>query len=648
MKRKKHLIPMKILFATSTLFASSISPVFATEELIVNPTEVEKTEEIPSSEEIPAIIEENVESGDEIPVEEESSIEEPVVEESTEEIIESDESVEEEPVEQVVEEEVKESQPEPAAEEETEAIEEEVQEETPAEVQEELPDLPEYNRSEIHELAMQMMEEDLQSKNSSARMMRAFSTGIPHVDDFISKISPYAVEDSVTSGILPSITIAQGALESAWGLSGLALDANNLFGIKASTDWKGKVYNVITREYADPVKDKNGKVIKEGYWYNVVAPFRHYNNWLESIRDHGNFFTGTEWRRNNYRHVIGEKDYRKAAQALQDAGYATDPSYANKLISIIETYQLNKYDQVPVLSAEYHVQKHGWLKTSGTRLSLGHVGDDLRVEDLRFRFPDNNNISINFSAHIQKKGWVNNIKEGSNAGNVGNGWRMEAVKLNLTGEGAKSYDIYYRVYSDTIGWSGWAKNGAPAGTEGYGKKIRSIEVIISWKDEVPVNTSGKSFSTYSTPIVNYATQLQYDGWTSPVKDGQLSGTVGKGRRLESLQVSLSNAPYTGGIEYQSHAQTYGWLPKVSNGMTSGTVGEGKRLEAIKVNLTGTMAQEFDIYYRTHIQTYGWTGWAKNGAPSGSEGLGRRMEALQIRIVKKGSRAPGSTSNSFYR
>ena len=81
---------------------------------------------------------------------------------------------------------------------------------------------------------------------------------------------------------------------------------------------------------------------------------------------------------------------------------------------------------------------------------------------------------------------------------------------------------------------------------------------------------------------------------------------------------------------------------------SGTAGESKRLEAIKMHLTGIMAQEYDVYYRTHIQTYGWTGWAKNGEPSGSEGLGRRMEAVQVRLVKKGLKAPGSTSNAFYK
>ena len=514
--------------------------------------------------------------------------------------------------------------------------------------------LEQYNREETYDLAMQMMYMDLEAKDIEPKLVASTSysstskTGIPHVDNFINTIVPYAIEDSVNSGILPSITIAQGALESAWGLSGLTVNANNLFGIKASNDWTGEVYNVTTGEYAAPKKDAAGNITEPGYWYEVVAPFRKYSNWLGSIRDHGAFFSSTDWRKNNYRFVVGEKDYSKAAQALQDAGYATDPGYARKLITIIENYELYKYDQVPTLQASYHLQKHGWITKTGSYLSLGHAGDDLRIEDFQFNFPNNSNIGINFSAHIQKMGWVNDITTGNSVGNVGNALRTEAVKFYLTGEGAKSFDIYYRVYSDTIGWSGWAKNGDPAGTEGFGKKIRSVEIIISWKDQVPVTVSSNAFRTFVAPSVNYNSHVQKKGWVNWVSNGTSTGTVGQALRLEAMQISMSSLPYHGSIVYQTHVQKYGWLPHVSDGAMSGTAGESKRLEAIKIHLTSTMAKEFDVYYRTHIQTYGWTGWAKNGEPSGSEGLGRRMEAVQVRLVKKGQKAPGSTAKAFYK
>lgn len=515
--------------------------------------------------------------------------------------------------------------------------------------------LDEYNREETYDLAMRMMYLDLEEKNLEPELVASTSytpsrsnTGVAYIDNFFNTIIPYAIEDSISSGILPSITIAQGALESAWGQSGLTINANNLFGIKSSNDWRGEVYNVITKEYKAPEKNTSGKIIKQGYWYEVIAPFRKYSSWLGSIRDHGAFFTSTEWRKNNYRHVIGEKDYKKAAQALQDAGYATDPGYARKLISIIENYQLYKYDGVPIMKAEYHVQNHGWLSKVGSQLSLGHAGDDLRVEDFKFSFPTDKNMGINFSAHIQKRGWVNNISTGQTTGNVGKSMRMEAVKLSLTGEAAKSFDIFYRVYSDTIGWSGWAKNGSPAGSEGYAKKIRSLEIIISWKNQNPVSISNTAFKVYSNPNVNYSSHVQSIGWMSSVANGKMTGTSGRALRLEAMKINLSSQPYSGSIAYQTHVQDHGWMKSVSNGDLTGTVGKSKRLEAIKITLTGTMSQEFDIYYRTHIQTYGWTGWAKNGQPSGSEGLGRRLEAMEVRLVKKGNKAPGTTNRTFYR
>lgn len=134
--------------------------------------------------------------------------------------------------------------------------------------------------------------------------------------------------------ILPSVTIAQAILESNWGKSGLAINAKNLFGIKASTDWKGAVYNVNTKEQTST-----------GSEYTIKANFRKYNTWLESVQDHDKFFVSTEWRKQNYQRVLNAKDYKEQAKALQDCGYATDKQYANKLISLIERHNLQNYDK---------------------------------------------------------------------------------------------------------------------------------------------------------------------------------------------------------------------------------------------------------------------------------------------------------------
>ena len=149
---------------------------------------------------------------------------------------------------------------------------------------------------------------------------------------FIDSIKDGAIEGWEKFKILPSITIAQAILESNWGKSNLAVKANNIFGIKG--DYNGRKYLHDTWE-----------VDKEGKRFNSTEWFRHYPNIGASVVDHGEFFTSTPWRSNNYKHVIGETDYKIAAQALSDAGYATDPQYADKLINIIETYNLNQWDK---------------------------------------------------------------------------------------------------------------------------------------------------------------------------------------------------------------------------------------------------------------------------------------------------------------
>lgn len=147
---------------------------------------------------------------------------------------------------------------------------------------------------------------------------------------FINAVKDGAIKGWQIHKILPSVSIAQAILESAWGQSELAKKGNNLFGVKG--EHNGQSVTINTSEYVD------------GKWIKVDAEFRKYKDWNESIEDHGAFFTSTDWREKNYAKVIGETDYRKATQALKEAGYATDPSYNNKLNNIIETYNLNQYD----------------------------------------------------------------------------------------------------------------------------------------------------------------------------------------------------------------------------------------------------------------------------------------------------------------
>lgn len=149
---------------------------------------------------------------------------------------------------------------------------------------------------------------------------------------FLDEIKQGCLDGWRSHAILPSISGAQAILESNWGKSTLALQANNLFGIKG--EYNGESYSVETKEFIN------------GTTKYVTAAFRKYPSWTDSIADHSAFFTSTEFRKTNYAAVVGETDYTKAAQALSTAGYATDPDYLAKLIKLIETYDLQQWDVI--------------------------------------------------------------------------------------------------------------------------------------------------------------------------------------------------------------------------------------------------------------------------------------------------------------
>ena len=149
---------------------------------------------------------------------------------------------------------------------------------------------------------------------------------------FLGSIKEEAISGWKLYKILPSITGAQASLESANGTSKLAKEANNIFGIKGS--YNGQSYLHDTWEV-----NKLGKRIE------TKDSFRKYPDIQTSIIDRGEFFTSTPWRVENYKHVIGETSYKKAARALLKSVYATDPQYANKLISFIEQNKLYEWDK---------------------------------------------------------------------------------------------------------------------------------------------------------------------------------------------------------------------------------------------------------------------------------------------------------------
>lgn len=174
------------------------------------------------------------------------------------------------------------------------------------------------------------------------------------------------------------------------------------------------------------------------------------------------------------------------------------------------------------------------------------------------------------------------------------------------------------------------------------EKNQLITITVNGKTVayvVQIKEVGKEIDCY------YRTHVQNEGWQDWKRDGTMSGTSGKGLRLEGIEIKIDGTEDLG-LEYSTHVQNIGWQDFVKDGAMSGTSGKSLRLEAIRINLTEADANKYDIYYQVHAQNYGWLDWAKNGESAGTAGFGDRLEAIRIAVVPKGDPAPGATTKPF--
>ena len=179
--------------------------------------------------------------------------------------------------------------------------------------------------------------------------------------DFVKKIGELAKKDMAKSGILASVTTAQAILESGYGSTELAKNANNLFGMKCSLSgntWAGSTWDGVSK-YTKETKEQK----PDGTEYIVTADFRKYPSIEKSVNDHSAYLNGAKnGSKLRYAGLKGEKDYKKAIQIIKDGGYATDVSYVSKVCSIIERWNLTQYDNVTVetpidTTIKYRVRK---------------------------------------------------------------------------------------------------------------------------------------------------------------------------------------------------------------------------------------------------------------------------------------------------
>jgi hypothetical protein len=187
-------------------------------------------------------------------------------------------------------------------------------------------------------------------------------------DVYIRDFSPLAMQEMQRTGIPASIKLAQGILESGAGQSRLAREARNHFGIKCGSSWNGPTFS-----HYDDDKDAQGNLEK--------SCFRVYDDPYTSFMDHSAFLMDPK---KEFRYgtlfKLPKGDYAGWARGLQAASYATNPEYANKLIRIIELYELHKYD---VQGADNHSTFNSRINMVNNRKAVVALTDETLSEIAR-------------------------------------------------------------------------------------------------------------------------------------------------------------------------------------------------------------------------------------------------------------------------
>ncbi len=184
-------------------------------------------------------------------------------------------------------------------------------------------------------------------------------------ENYIKKHKKIAISEMERAGVPASIKLAQGILESNSGKSTLAKKANNHFGMKCGNGWTGKEYYKEDDDY-----DDSGKLIK--------SCFRVYRNAKECYIAHSNFLTDPRKRyRYGFLFDLDPKNYRAWARGLKKAGYATSPTYADKLINVIETYNLDRFDNLNSdnIDGSISIAQTGIIKINNVKVIIAEGGE---------------------------------------------------------------------------------------------------------------------------------------------------------------------------------------------------------------------------------------------------------------------------------
>lgn len=284
--------------------------------------------------------------------------------------------------------------------------------------------------------------------------------------DYFQQYGELAMEEMSRSGVPASITLAQGALESGDGMSRLAVQANNHFGIKCHDDWYGR-----TIKHDD---DRNNEC------------FRRYGSVEESFRDHSDFLN--EKPRYASLFELEPTDYKGWAKGLKRAGYATSPGYDNALIRIIEDYNLQQYDLLALNERNFglsagaglaSLSTHPVLENNRVKYVVAKAGDTFQtlaseMDKLEWELPRYNELTPYDSLSEGQVIYVQPKRKKAEAGK----------KTHVMRAGESMYDIsqLYAVKLDFL----HEMNQIPYGTEPQAGAVLQLRKAVRNSSAVPM------------------------------------------------------------------------------------------------------------------------------------------------------------------
>ena len=481
-----------------------------------------------------------------------------------------------------------------------------------------------------------------------------------------------------TFGTNALLQFAKGIHESNRGLSNIAINNNNIFGLNAVDANPGGNANVFPNVQAS-INDHANGWMSRGYLYprdwRHAGPHVGHKGSGMNVRYATDPYWGEKIAGWAFRisQASGLRDFNRERIAIRQNANAVNVTNAagNILYTANARNNLRFYPFLLIggNATRWQVQTSGSVLGNAVQrnavynhsVSQGFIpGGNLWFIGAATPqrppqpppVPPAQGANVLYSSHVQNIGWMGTVRNGAMSGTTGRSLRVEALRIQVSS--LISGGVEYRTHIQDIGWQAWRRNGEISGTTGQSRRVEAVEVRLT----------GELATRFD---IWYRVHVQNFGWLGWARNGASAGSAGRSLRIEAIEVRLVprggaapgniNTPFlapvqqrpptpgTGtptpqtAITYNSHLRDIGWQGNRSNGAMSGTTGQSRRIEAIRIHIANPPVTG-GVRYQVHIQGRGWSPWAANGATAGTTGQGRQIEGIRIELT-------GALANRFH-